>query len=83
MGHRIVHDGPIGPGFGVASDYCQTYLRWCFARKLFAMNIKGADIIRAILRKLVLDRIILLSDFEFMRYAALVIRKKDKRWLGD
>ena len=47
------------------------------------MNIKGSDIIRAVLRKLVLDRIILLSDFEFMRYAALVVCKKDKWWLGD
>ena len=47
------------------------------------MNKEAADIIRAVLRKLVLDRIILLSDFEFMRYAAPVVCKKDKWWLGD
>ena len=84
MGHRIVHDGPIGPGFGVTSDLLSNVPEIVFCSQAFCDEYEGGlTIIRVVLCKSALGKIILLSDFEFMRYAALVIWKKDKRWLGD
>ncbi|GIS97283.1 MAG: hypothetical protein CM1200mP24_05670 [Gammaproteobacteria bacterium] len=41
MGHRIVHDGPIGPGFGVTSDLLSNVPEIVFFSQAFCDEYKG------------------------------------------
>ena len=43
MGHRIVHDGPIGPGFGVTSDLLSNVPEIVFCAQAFSDEYKGGN----------------------------------------
>ena len=43
MGHRIVHDGPIGPGFGVTSDLLPNVPEIVFCSQAFCDEYKRVN----------------------------------------
>ena len=86
LGHRIFHDGPILPDWGssfrlfnlpeivfCSQAFCDRQVETWISNRWFT----------AVLENWTKNRFILLRDFEFMRYAALTLCKKDKWWLGD